>query len=93
MNKKKLFTFGALAVLGIVVAAVNLVIGIFLIKILWSTIAEALFSKLVASGQIATSMSWKETVPLMNMALLVFIISGLGLRANCLATAPLGSGY
>ena len=60
MNKKKLFTFGALGVLGIVVAAVNLVIGIFLIKILWSTIAEALFSKLVASGQIATTMSWKD---------------------------------
>ena len=60
MNKKKLFTFGALGVLGIVVTTVNLVVGILLIKILWSTIAETLFSKLVASGQISTSMPWKD---------------------------------
>ena len=46
--------------LGIIVTAANLVIGIFLIKILWGTIAEALFSKLVASGQISTSMPWKD---------------------------------
>jgi len=60
MNKNKLFTFGALGALGIIVTAVNLAIGIFLIKILWSTIAEALFSKLVASGQVSTSMPWKD---------------------------------
>ena len=60
MNKKKFFTFGALGALGIIVSATNLAIGIFLIKILWGTIAEALFSKLVASGQITTSMSWKD---------------------------------
>ena len=60
MNKNKLFNFGALGALGIIVSAVNLAIGIFLIKILWSTIAEALFSKLVASGQISRSMPWKD---------------------------------
>ena len=60
MNKKKLFTFGALGALGFIVTAANLAIGIFLIKILWSTIAEALFSKLIASGQISTSMPWKD---------------------------------
>jgi hypothetical protein len=60
VNKNKLFNFGALGALGIIVSAVNLSIGIFLIKILWSTIAEALFSKLVASGQISTSMPWKD---------------------------------
>ena len=60
MNKKKLFTFGALGALGIIVSAANLAIGIFLIKILWGTIAKALFSKLVESGQISTSMSWND---------------------------------
>ena len=60
MKKNKLFTLGALGVLGIVVAAINLAIGIFLIKILWATIAEALFSKLVESDQISASMSWKD---------------------------------
>ena len=60
MKKNKLFALGALGVLGVVVAAINLAIGIFLIKILWTTIAEALFSKLVESGQISTSMSWKD---------------------------------
>ena len=57
MNKKKVFS---LLVLGIIVTAINLVIGLVMIKVLWSTIAEALLSNLIVSGQITTSMSWKD---------------------------------
>ena len=57
MNKKKVFS---LLVLGIIVTAINLVIGLVMIKVLWSTIAEALLSNLIVSGQITTSMSWKH---------------------------------
>ena len=57
MNKKKVFS---LVVLGIIVTAINLVIGLVMIKVLWSTIAEALLSNLIVSGQITTSMSWKD---------------------------------
>ena len=57
MNKKKMF---ALLVLGVIVTAVNLLIGLVMIKVLWSTIAEALLSNLIVSGQITASMSWKD---------------------------------
>ena len=50
----------ALVALGIIVTAVNLLIGLVMIKVLWSTISETLFSNLVASGQISALMSWKD---------------------------------
>jgi len=51
MNKKKI---AALFGIGTLIAGFNLVIGIFMIKILWSNIAETLFPKLIKSGQIIT---------------------------------------
>tara|TARA_B100000029_G_C17548592_1_gene949332 strand:+ start:304 stop:639 length:336 start_codon:yes stop_codon:yes gene_type:complete len=57
MNKKKMF---ALVVLGIIVTSINVLIGLVMIKVLWSTIAEALLSNLIVSGQITASMSWKD---------------------------------
>jgi len=57
MDKKKMF---ALVALGIIVTGVNLLIGLVMIKVLWSTISEALLSNLIVSGQIAASMSWKD---------------------------------
>ena len=60
MNKKKIFTFGDSGFLDFFVSAINLVLGIVAIKILWSTIAEALFSKLITTDQISTSMTWND---------------------------------
>ena len=57
MNKKKIF---GLVALGIIVTVINLFLGVVMIKVLWSTIAEALLSNLIASGQITASMSWKD---------------------------------
>tara|TARA_B100000686_G_scaffold229753_1_gene237152 strand:+ start:218 stop:550 length:333 start_codon:yes stop_codon:yes gene_type:complete len=68
MNKKKVFS---LVVLGIIVTAINLVIGLVMIKVLWSTIAEALLSNLIVSGQITTSMSWKDAF---GIGLLLYVV-------------------
>ena len=57
MNKKKI---AALFGIGIIVTAVNLILGLVFIKVLWATIAEALFSKLIESGQISSTMSWLD---------------------------------
>ena len=73
MNKKKIFTFGDSVFLDILVSAINLTLGIVAIKVLWSTIAEALFPKLIATDQICTSMSWNDAFWI--GLLLYFIIS------------------
>ena len=57
MNKKKIATlFG----IGIIVTIVNLILGLLSIKVLWGTIAESLFPKLIKSGQISPTMSWLD---------------------------------
>ena len=57
MNKKKILgLFG----IGLLVTCFNLIIGIFMIKIFWSNIAELLFPKLLEAGQINTSMSFLD---------------------------------
>ena len=57
MNKKKIV---ALFGLGALVTSVNLVIGVFMIKIFWSNIAEKLFPKLIESGEISASMTFLD---------------------------------
>ena len=57
MNKKKI---AALFGIGIIVTIVNLILGLLFIKVLWGTIAESLFPKLIESGQISSTMSWLD---------------------------------
>ena len=47
MNKKKI---AALFGLGTLITVFNLTIGIFMIKVLWSNLADTLFPKLIESS-------------------------------------------
>ena len=68
MNKKKI---AALFGLGTLITVINLAIGIFMIKVLWSNIADTLFPKLIESGQITTYIPFLDA---MWIGLLLIVI-------------------
>ena len=59
MDKKKVL---GLLGLGTFIALLNLVIGCLFLKFFWSDIANRLFPKLIASGQIDPTMSWFDAL-------------------------------